>query len=74
MAYFKAIKLYLLPNQKNVWKTKEKIKFPLNQDVEYNYIIFKNNNILRWEYIPNNKNRTVKFIENDFFVVFKSTK
>ena len=68
-AISKAIKLFLVPNQKNVWKTKEKIKFPINKDVEYKYIIFKNNNILRWEYIPNNKNRTVKFGENNFFVV-----
>ena len=63
-----SIRLSLVPNQIGVWKT-EKIKFPLFQNVEYKYLIFRNNNLLRWEYIPNNKNRKIKLVENNIFVL-----
>ena len=63
-----SIRLSLVPNQIGDWKT-EKIKFPLFQNVEYKYLIFRNNNLLRWEYIPNNKNRKIKLVENNIFVL-----
>ena len=65
----KAVKLYLLPKQVGVWKTKEKIKIPLFQKVEYKYLIFKNNSLLRWELISNNLNRSITIIENNVFVL-----
>lgn len=65
----KAIKLYLVPKQIGVWKTKEKIKIPLFQHIEYKYLIFRNNNLLRWEHISNNMNRSITIIENNVFVL-----
>ena len=65
----KAVKLSLNPKLIGVWKTKEKIKIPLLFHLEYKYLIFKNNNFLRWENILNNKNRTVKINENNIFVL-----
>ena len=65
----KAVKLSLIPKMVGVWKTKEKIKIPLYFHLEYKYVIFKNNNFLRWESILNNKNRTVEIIENNVYVL-----
>ena len=64
----KAIKLTLVSNKIGVWKT-EKIKFPLFKNVEYKYLIFKDNNLLRWEEISNNKNREIKLTDNNVFVL-----
>ena len=61
----KAIKLSLIPKLVGVWKTKEKIKIPVPFNLEYKYLIFKNNDILRWEHISNNKNRTIELTESN---------
>lgn len=65
----KAVKLSLNPKLDGVWKTKVKIKVPLLFNLEYKYLIFKNNNFLRWEVLSNNKNRTIKFAEKDVFIL-----
>ena len=66
----KAIKLDLNPKLNGVWKTKEKIKIPLSFNLEYKYLIFKNNTFFKWEYISNNKNRTIKIMDyNGTFIL-----
>ena len=61
----KAIKLSLNPKLIGVWKTKEKIKIPLSFNLEYKYLMFKNNNFSKWEYISNNKNRTLQMVDSN---------
>jgi len=65
----KAIKLSLNPKQMGIWKTRLKIKVPISFAFEYKYLIFKNNTFLRWEVIPNNRNRTVQLQEKNAFVL-----
>ena len=52
----------------NVWKSRENIELPINNTVEYKYVIFKNNIFEKWEELPNNENRKV-FIENKFKIL-----
>ena len=49
----KAIKLIPVKKEPNSWITKEKIKIPLFFDLEYKYLIFKNNALKIWEEISN---------------------
>ena len=43
----------------NLWKTEENILLPQNTTIEYKYVIFRGNNLNRWEDLPNNQNRKV---------------
>ena len=44
-------------SSENIWKTEENILLPQNTTIEYKYIVFRDNNLIRWEELPNNRNR-----------------
>ena len=50
-------KLHLTKN--NTWVSDEKFRFPINTTIEYKYVIFKNDQFLKWEELPYNVNRKV---------------
>ena len=49
-----APKLYY-DSKKQIWKTKTYIKIPASFDLEYKYLIFKNNKFEKWEEIDSNR-------------------
>ncbi len=46
-------------SSENIWKTEENILLPQNTTIEYKYIVFRDNNLIRWEELPYNQNRKV---------------
>ena len=46
-------------SSENIWKTEENILLPQNTTIEYKYIVFRDNNLIRWEELPFNQNRKV---------------
>ena len=40
-----------------ICKTDENLEWPQNTIIESKYIVFKDNNLIRWEELPNNRNR-----------------
>ena len=70
----KAIKLIPIKNEPNSWITKEKIKIPLNFNLEYKYLIFKNNILKTWEEISNNENRKITLTKKGHFTLLDKPK
>ena len=46
-------------SSENIWKSDENILLPQNTTIEYKYVVFRDNNLIRWEELPNNQNRKV---------------
>ena len=69
-----AIKLIPIENSPNSWITKEKIKIPLNFNLEYKYLIFKNNILKTWEEISNNENRKITLTKKGIFTLLDKPK
>ena len=69
-----AIKLISIENEPNSWITKEKIKIPLNFNLEYKYLIFKNNILKTWEEISNNENRKITLTKKGLFTLLDKPK
>ena len=46
-------------SSENIWKSDENILLPQNTTIEYKYIVFRDNNLIRWEELPNNQNRKI---------------
>ena len=65
----KAIKLIPVKKEPNSWITKEKIKIPLFYNLEYKYLIFKNNVLKTWEEISNNENRKINLTKKGNFIL-----
>ena len=65
----KAIKLIPVRKEQNSWITKEKIKIPLFFNLEYKYLIFKNNRLKTWEEISNNENRKINLKKKGNFIL-----
>ena len=70
----KAIKLIPIKKEPNSWITKEKIKIPLLFNLEYKYLIFKNNLLKTWEEISNNENRKIKLSQKGNFILIDKPK
>ena len=68
-----AIKLIPIKNVANSWITK-KIKIPLNFNLEYKYLIFKNNTLKTWEEISNNENRKITLTKKGLFTLLDKPK
>ena len=65
----KAIKLIPVKKEPNSWITKEKIKIPLFYNLEYKFLIFKNNVLKTWEEISNNENRKINLTKKGNFIL-----
>ena len=70
----KAIKLFLNKKEKNIWITKEKIKIPLSFNLEYKYLIFKNDSLKTWEEISNNENRKINLTKKGYYTLLDKPK
>ena len=70
----KAIKLIKIKKEENSWITKEKIKIPLFFNLEYKYLIFKNNTLKAWEEISNNENRKINLTKKGNFILLDKPK
>ena len=54
----------------NVYKSKENITLPKYINLEYKYLIFRNNNLLKWEDLPNNGNRRIDTKNNSNIILY----
>ena len=64
----KAIKLSLNKKEANSWIT-QKIKIELFFNLEYKYLIFKNNELKKWEDITNNDNRKINLTKKENLIL-----
>ena len=70
----KAIKLIQDKKEKNSWITPDKFKIPLLFNLEYKYLIFKNNQLDKWEEISNNENRKITLYKKGHFTLLDKPK
>ena len=69
-----AIKLIRDKKEKNSWITNEKFKIPLLFNLEYKYLIFKNDKLDKWEEISNNENRKITLYKKGHFTLLDKPK
>ena len=70
----KAIKLIRDNKEENSWITQEQFKIPLFFNLEYKYLIFKNDKLDKWEEILNNENRKITLSKKGHFTLLDKPK
>ena len=65
-----AFRLINSEEDKDIWISKTNIKIPINFDLEYKYILYKDGIFEKWEKLPHNKNRTIKIQDSGQYILY----
>ena len=65
-----AFKLINSEKDKDIWISKTNMKIPINFDLEYKYILFKDGIFEKWEKLPYNKNRSINIPDIGKYILY----